>query len=358
MTHFLNYTCPEFAEEVIDVFTRYTVGDPALIQESAALRDAAHQAQLKSLQDDIEAQASCISQYKVELADRANALNQATRATEALRSDTDQVLQARELEINILRADSAKYAEHVQKLQEKKAKLEAEVKEAQDSAEEVAGERDHLQEAMDGDSTRPCNVFKEMDEAKIPNSTRHQESRLWYAARNITINTCIYQSHENYRAFMHAIVDHECASKVLNDPVKRDFARKLASPHAKIRNWAKRHIYTLFKGLKQSAQDAIASKIATMTGNMFKEVFALNLFDSVFSLKICLNNVAMYQLLCKHLCNVYNVKYSTEIETKYLAKMALNMTDFTDGKFKVALGNDYSEFCMYDDVELHEFDDE
>ena len=353
MTHFLTWCCPEFAEEVIHVFNSFVAGDPSLVTESVSIRAQAHEEELKANEADPELQAEIAKKYEDELVARAKAIEDAANTIQHLRALNLATQDDLDKKVVELKANKDEYEAVLKLRAAREAQLETDLEESKADLNDASEERNHLQQAMDVDSARPLNVFKDMDQASIPSSTRHQETRLWYAARNITINTCIFQTQQNYVTFMDAVTDAAHPVKMFNDAAKASYRRKLSSHLSRVRNQCKRAIYKEFKALKVAVQQEIVQKVAVATKAMFKEVFALDLTEDEFTIKTCLNNITMYQLLCTHLCVVYNVKYSTEVETKYLAKMALNMTDFTNGRFKVALGNDYAEFDEhYADVDL------
>ena len=332
VSNFLNYACPEFAEEVNDIFTRFTTGDPALSAEAfenlkrvhAAELEAAHGDRLKEAAENVRFQA-LLKQHQ----------------------DTNAALAT---EIAKLRLTEADLEKEVALANQAKIQAQEEAKMANEEAKIACEAKDKAEENIAVDSTRPGNIFAKMDSEDIPTSNRHSEPDLWFPARHITTDACIYFSRLNYRHFVNAVLVRKLPCEPHVSYAKSDFAKKLKSKNRKTRKAARKDIAARFKSLSTRKQLEIIDELVERTSDQFKDVFNCQLDIANCDLETATNNISMYATLCKSLKKGYGVDYSTEIETKYLAKMADNFNEFTGGACNMMLGQDYDQ--DFEDVDL------
>lgn len=339
MTHFLQWCCPEFAEEVLDVFQRYLSGDPELLSQSITIRAATLEKELQAAQDDIIHRDKLLSEREAELQQMESAIASAHKEV-AAKAD------AAKAEIQRIRDESE------EKYQELVAAHDAKVAEVKNALQELEQAADDQVEALEDiiarDPTRPCNIFKQMQKEDIPESNRHTEIKLWFPARHITIDACIFFANRNVRLLMGEVlrrgIGYHPFVKFEMDSMTKRLESKKRSHHIKVR----REILKMLRSLSAAAKDAVLSVMYEAVVYQFQEVFCCTPSAVGFTIKTAINNVSLYALLCKCLKEAYQVDYSTEIETKYLAKMALNFNAFVQDDCAIPLGPDY------DDVEVED----
>lgn len=350
MTHFLQWCCPEFAEEVLDVFQRYLSGDASLVAESASIRAAALEKQLEAAQHDLLARQELLQTYQTEAAEfRAKATEAQEAAAKQEKMFALQLADVNEQIEEIRQQGEGKYEDlvraHLEAVQRQREALQDKEAQLQTTTEELAR-----------DSARPLNIFRHMDPDVIPESNRNSEPELWLPARNITTNACIYFARANYRLFVSLVSERSIGYKpfVLHNI---DYVNKVLRSNNRCARYKVKHATTkmLFK-LPKRDQESVVNGLYERLREQMEQVFAFVPDRLDFTLKQALNNITMYSLLCKYLKNVYDVEYSTEIETRYLAKMALNFNEYTGGECVIPLGPDYDENVdMLADVVLKTF---
>ena len=354
MTKFLTWCCPQFEVEVIHVFMRFVAGDPSPVTESASIRAHAHENELKANYDDPERQAEIVQKYQAELNATKEACEHEIKAIidklHTKQAEKD-VLEAQVVEF---KADKDK-TETVLKLRAaRQLELEQDIETTQADLDEEKKEHQHH---LDADSGRPLNIFRDMELESIPDTTRHQETRLWGATRYFFASVCVYLAHKNFELYKRLVVDATQREKAMNNNVKESLKIRLANHSIRVRTKARASIRKMFMRCSKRVRDNITEAMADSTLRMFDVVFNVRLDPSAFTQQVCRNNITMSTLLCGNLARIYGEEHSTEIQMKYLAKMALNMEEFTNGDYKSPMGIDYDDMDDLEDVELLSLDD-
>lgn len=360
MTHFLSHACPEFAEEVIDVFNRYVAGDTTIAKEAFDNLRKNYEAKLQEIQGDVEKEAAAKLVFQDELR-RYEALNQHLE-TELKRlqiSETEMVAlceQVRIAEKARREAEQAKAKAQESEAAEKQAHMETRgaMQNLEDDKYETDQKLKGVQKSLDKDNTRPLNIFRDMDDEMIPESNRHDEHRLWYPARHATVDACIYAAHKNQRFFTERVLNEFHRVPYMNRMAKRSIYPGLDSKHSRARRRARSSVKRMFDSLSKRAKDDITHDLHERVSALFRNVFNCEFQPGDFSIAVATNNVRMYMVLCRYLCSAYDVEYSTEIPTRFLAKMAANFNEYTKGAAELTIGDDYT-FEHLRGIELYEF---
>lgn len=357
LTYFLGDICPAFTEEVLDIFHRFVTGDPTLAQDSASIRESARAEERKAAENDLLLLSDTIAKQKAEILEANAKLTAISSENARLVADLD----THQANVEARIADmKAHHKEDYEALVKQKDARDAEIAELLMKLERSADSLELAEEIddqhMQSDTGRPLNVFRDMDIDSIPNSNRHTDPGLWFASRHITVDACIYTARKNFSEHVEMVIDRFHTSKILNAQAKSGIARMLRSRIPRMRSKARRAIKKMYRSLKSDQKEEVTRVAIDATAKMFREVFAIQPDEGKLSLKHTMCNVSMYKVLCKYLKFVYDVKFSTEIDTKYLAKMALNLQAFTNGAFTVPLNGDYTEVLEdLADVQLIEY---
>ena len=337
MTHFLQWCCPEFAEEVLDVFQRYLSGDPSLVAESTSLHNATLQQQLQAAEDDKLRQQELLDQsvLKYEAAITTIAL-----AKQEIAAKRDELVQ--ELE-DIKAQDREKYEAMVRYHNAKEEELQAHLRQLQQDNDDLEAGKRKLEDQMDSDSGRPLNVFKKA-RVEISAVNRDNTFYFWFPARHITIDAAIYFARKNYLYYAQLVT-----AAAVNDCFFADkaIAASLTQLTADSKHVVKaeRHLLSnKFHELPSEVSSAIVLKLFGALEDQLHEVFGVRIYYEDFNMYMAINNIKLYQVLCKRLKKIYDVDFSTQIDAKFLAKMAHNFNKYTLGEFKIPLDSDYDEF--------------
>ena len=344
--HFLVWCDVEFAIDATEIFERFCSGDASLVPEIAANRTMAHDAELQALKDDAELKLAAVEKQAEQLRQDQDTLLKVAAATGALLQQRLSEIEALKTDVELLKADKEKYALVLENRQKRVEQLESDL-------EDSADEKRHLEHVIDRDSGRPLNVFKRArTSGTISMSTvnRNNTFTFWFPARHITTDVAIYLARKNFMQFAKRVTAAFMGSETfLTDAAVAACVANLESGNHRQYKNERKLVMTKYYELEQDVATKICNDIVRSTVNAVHDIFRVSLPVHAMDVHVVLNNVTLYQRICKELRSIYQVQYSTEIDAKYLARMAHNFNKYTDYDFVIPLDEDFIEAIGGDD---------
>lgn len=314
--HFLNWCCPEFALDVIQVFFRSLDND-------VSIRSGAHQEQLNALQGDLEKQQELVAKYNLELAAKSDACQQTLVAIEEERHKNSKVHAKLHEEITALKADVEGYKAYLKAQQERQAELEAkmEVDEKTHAAEkdDLEAANQGLQSSLDFDTTRPVNVLRGVSDPMA--AERHRVPHMHYYAKFVctTIGVCIAQ--KAYEIFvsevtkrMSGFVNKEYALKKLYQDLHNP--RRFKAARGRVLGW----FTDMLPGSRKVVSKRVKSQVLAALDMIFNDS-AIEFADNLSECQMC-NPVHMQIVAHKLMKAGMDVDYSTEVTVKRMTEIA------------------------------------
>ena len=312
MTHFLNYVCPEFAEEVIHVFNSFVAGDPSLVAESVSIRAQAHEEELEANEADPELQAEIAKKYEEELVARAKAIEDAGNTIQHLRALNLSAQDDLDKKVVELKANKDEY-EAVLKL---RAARELDLK---TDLEETKAE-------LEADSLRPANVLKGV--ANPLAADRHSVPLLHQYAHRYPNDIGVALSREAQRLY----VDHLFAMGMIldRDNLKTKYTQMITSSNRKTRATARKMLLDLSRhALTSKQRNVINNQIQDFAREAFCAILGRDAAPDLDGIKPhkLRNRVSLQAILYKAIKLGKDVAHCTEIPVEQMRGIGVRFND-------------------------------
>ena len=320
LTHFLNWCCPEFAEEIINVFHSFVGGDPRLAVEQQAIRAGAHERELAANAGDVVRLAEVSAKYDAELATRDAVLNAALADLKILRTQSA--------------ADKAKYDADLETLkrdhQDKyTALLEKHKVEMEQMAMELEDTKDDLDDAnysLGIDTCRPLNYLAKFKDPLT--KERHACPMFHYYAHQATCTIGTALSYHMYACFVDDVITW---ASILNKDEQRHQINKMLADPATFKK-ARKRVMGWYKTLDKNRKQRIVQNLRAGLVGAMEAIFHKGVIpdEEVVLLKSMYNPVDTRKLVYRAIKKGRPIDYSTEALVEVYVTMAKNFNRFAD----------------------------